>query len=292
MCTYRRPNILLALNSLSQQELAKNIRFRVIIADNDELDSARALIKNYASNSKLDIYYVHAPKNNISIARNASLDCVDKDADWVVFIDDDEIASPEWLNTLVSYAQRTEADIVFGPVYAQYPDSAPNWMREGNYHSNIPERKNGVVQTGHTCNAILKWSNDCTRSQRFLVEKGLTGGEDTEYFFRLGSMGMRMDICDDAIVYEPVSEKRITYNWIKDRKIRSGQSYAYHQNISNSLYARFEFFILTILKIFYCMINAILRLGNESRNKYWLLRAFFHVGVIAAIFNIKEKNLY
>ncbi len=292
MCTYRRPEILHALQSLTCQYLPNNISIRVIVVDNDKTDSARELVENYAAASELKIRYIHAPKQNISIARNASLDHADVNVDWLAFIDDDEIASPDWLMNLVNCAEKTGADVIFGPAYAQYPNSTPNWIREGNYHSNIPISRNGVVQTGHTCNALVNWKREDFRKQRFLLEKGRSGGEDTEFFFRLWRMGAKMEICEDAVVYEPVGPERLNFNWIKKRKFRSGQSYAYHSTTDFTLLIRSRLGIVSVCKVLYCFVGALLKRGDETASKYWHLRAHFHRGVLAGVLNLSEKELY
>jgi len=292
ICTYRRPDVLLTLDSLGRQLLGSNMHLRVIIADNDEVDSARELIQSYTINSSLDIYYVHAPKNNISLARNACLENADEGADWLAFIDDDEVASPEWLGNLVTCAQQTGSDVVFGPVFAQYPDFAPAWMREGDYHSNIPERRNGIVQTGHTCNALVKWKHKDFRMQRFLLEKGRTGGEDTEFFFRFWRLGAKMEICTEAVVFESIAPERLSVDWIKKRKFRSGQSYAYHSVKNFAILSRFSLGIISVSKITYCFMFTVLSIGNESSYKYWQIRTHFHTGVLAGIFKLTEKELY
>jgi glycosyltransferase involved in cell wall biosynthesis len=67
------------------------------------------------------------------VARNACLDAAT--APLVAFIDDDQVASPEWLVALVGTLESSNADVVLGPVQAVYgPDRAaghgiPRYMK-------------------------------------------------------------------------------------------------------------------------------------------------------------------
>jgi succinoglycan biosynthesis protein ExoM len=62
---------------------------------------------------------------NISVARNACLDAAT--APLVAFIDDDEVASPEWLVALVGTWESSNADVVLGPVQALYGARLCGW---------------------------------------------------------------------------------------------------------------------------------------------------------------------
>lgn len=290
LCTYRRPKLATTLESLSIQELPDNVIVSVIVADNDETDSARKIVEDYVASSQMDIKYVHSPKQNISIARNACLDNVDIDADWIAFIDDDEVATPDWLANLLKHADETKADVVFGPVFAQYPKSVPSWIREGNYHSTIAIRRNGVVQTGHTGNTLMNWKRNDFHTQRFMLNRGCSGGEDTEYFFRLWRLGAKLEICENAIVLESVDPERLSFEWIKKRKFRSGQTYAYH-GVEN-LISRLRLGTISACKVIYCYTYAAMKLADESENKFWRLRGNFHIGVLSGLCNVTEKKFY
>lgn len=289
ICTYKRPELIATLESLENQCLPEDVTVKIIIADNDEVDSARERVEHFALSSRYDIQYVHAPKHNISIARNACLDHVD--CNWVAILDDDEVASESWLNDLVSCQKVSKVDVVFGPVIAQYPDTAPGWMQAGDYHSNKPVRRDGVVQTGHTCNMLMRWERNDVREQRFLLDKGRTGGEDTEFFFRLWRMGLKLEICEAALIYEPIQTNRLNFNWIKKRKFRSGQSYAYHST-DLSIISKLKLGVLSVVKVLYCLAMTLVKIANPNKYKFWLLRAYFHAGVMAGVLNLKEGELY
>ena len=131
ICTYRRPAILDTLRSLAGQSL-RDCRQRILVIDNDDTDIARGRIEQAGRDLGLDLRYLHAPGSNISIARNAGLDACE--TDWLAFIDDDEIAEPDWLQLMRDQAmQYAEIAAVFGPMQAIYGETAPGWLKRGDF---------------------------------------------------------------------------------------------------------------------------------------------------------------
>lgn len=288
VCTFRRPAIRDTLLSLDAQESPAGTAFRIIVADNDETPSARALVSETAAEMSHPVEYLHAPARNISIARNACLDRAG--GDWVAFIDDDERAGAGWLIALYRTASEGGLDAAFGPAHADYDCAAPDWIRSFNYHSNLPVTRGGEVQTGHTCNAILRWRGSRFERERFLREKGRSGGEDTEFFFRLWRRGARFGICEGARVYEAVDPERLTFDWIRQRKFRAGQSYGHHSK--REPFASAGLVAGSCAKIASCAVMAVMNAFSQSKQRYWLLRGVFHCGVLTSQFGAREGILY
>src|SRR5215813_9893906 len=120
----------------------------MLIVDNDSEPTALNIVRKFRNRTKIPVDYKHVPGQNISIARNAGLDAAT--TPWLVFMDDDEFASTNWLADLV--ASRNNANAVFGPCEAIYDDGTPDWIKRGDYHSNrITESK--PITTGYTSNA-------------------------------------------------------------------------------------------------------------------------------------------
>ena len=290
ICTYRRPSIADTLRSLDRQKLPDSVSARAIVIDNDVSPTAQETVKAVAETLSLPIQYVHAPANNISIARNAGLDAAT--GEWIAFIDDDEVAAEDWLASLLETAQTEQLDAVFGPAKAVYPEDAPLWMQLQDYHSNIPVCRGGVVQSGHTCNALMRASSDFISGEHFLLEKGKTGGEDTEFFFRMWFKGARLGIAEDALVYEAVDPNRLSADWIRKRKFRSGMSYGHHSLTTRNTMTTGLLALRSLVKIGFCYLMMAGFFWSEQKRNFWLMRAVFHSGVLSSTFSQKEPELY
>lgn len=288
ICAFRRATLEETLQSIDAQETPPETSIRVIVADNDDAPSGEILVTRVAASMKTPVVYAHAPARNISIARNRCLDLAD--GDWVAFIDDDERAAPDWIASLYRHATTEGYDAVFGPALAEYGDAAPEWIRERDYHSNCPLKRWGEVQTGHTCNALLRWRGGPFETERFLLEKGRSGGEDTEFFFRLWRNGAKFGLAEDARVYEAVDPARLSFDWIRRRKFRAGQTYGRHANPAPTTAVWLTF--SAAAKIAICGAMAVLHVFVPARQRYWLLRGVFHFGVLTAQFGLREHALY
>lgn len=287
VCTYRRPQIDGTLRSLFAQALPGDATLDIVVADNDVVPGARETVAAAAAAAPFPVAYVHAPKANISIARNACL--AQATGDLLAFIDDDETAAPDWIARLLARLDETGADAVFGPSVSTYPETAPPWMSAQDHHSNVPVTRDGEVQTGHTCNALLRWRGTPWAGERFDIARGVSGGEDTEFFFRLRRLGARFALTLEAQVFEPVSPQRLTFGWIRRRKFRMGQSYA---SVAVGWRARGTLFAQAATKAAYCHLRAVCHPADEGARAFWLLRGAMHAGVCAGCVGVGGVPIY
>jgi glycosyltransferase involved in cell wall biosynthesis len=131
LCTYKRPDKLSdCLMSLVKQTFSRP--FEVIVTDNDCHRSGEKIVHEFKETFQIrgiPISYLVEPVQNISLARNRCVQAAQ--GNLVAFIDDDERASPYWLETLYQILLETDADGVWGPVIPDIPESFPEWMRRG-----------------------------------------------------------------------------------------------------------------------------------------------------------------
>ena len=287
LCTFRRPEVVETLRSIDGIDLPEGATARVVVIDNDHQPSAQEAVEAQAASMRLPVTYLHAPAANIALARNAGLEAAD--ADWVAFLDDDETVPRHWLTALTARQVETGADAVFGPSVALYDPDAPEWITAQDYHSNRPAPRNGVVETGYTCNAFLRWGEAPWTAERFDLARGKSGGEDTEFFFRLHRMGARFAIAEDAAVTETVPETRLTYEWLERRRFRMGQSYA---SSAPSPAARARLFAAASAKAAYCRARAIAAGRDEELRNFWRLRGSLHRGVCSGCLSRPSEDLY
>jgi succinoglycan biosynthesis protein ExoM len=265
ICTFRRDSVVDAIASLRAQVPPPGVQLRLIVADNDDTPTARDRVMRAAG--PMPLVYVHAPARNISLARNACLDAAT--GGYVAFLDDDETAPPDWIARMWTCLQRTGADAVFGPARAVYPPDTPDWIIRNDFLSNLPQRRGQRVETGHTCNVLMR-----RRDSRFRVDLGRSGGEDTDFFFRMGRAGARFAICEDAEVYERADPRRLRAAWLIERRFAEGRHYG-----SAVVAGRGRRVAAGLGKAAFCLVRATPHLANPPGLAFWGLRAVFHAGV-------------
>jgi len=220
VCTFRRASLSETLSSLGEQ-VGLDEPLSVIVADNDQAPSARSIVETFTGHPRLHIRYVHAPAQNISLARNACLDHAR--APVIAFIDDDEIARPDWAMRLLDALARQSADIVLGDVDAVYPKIGPAWLAEADLHSIRPTvLADGRIVTGYTCNCAFR--REVIEGVRFDLSLGRSGGEDTEFFARLSRLGAKIGHAPQARLLEQVRPERANLTWLLKRSFRAARA--------------------------------------------------------------------
>lgn len=290
VCTFRRPQLADTLRSLAAQRLPAGMRMQVIVADNDDTPSARALSRELAAGLGLRLRYIHCPARNISLARNACLEA--SNADLLAFIDDDETAPPGWLAALVAVAGMDAADVVLGPVRAIYGDDAPGWMREGDFHSTFPVLVRGEIRTGYTCNALLRRASPRFVGKRFDLARGTTGGEDTEFFDAVWRAGGRIAFAPEAWLEEPVPLSRASFGWLARRRLRVGQTHGSLLRARLGLAALPGQAVLALAKAGYSFAAALPVAASPVRRNRTVLRGLMHLGTFGGLAGLREARHY
>ena len=290
ICTYRRPAVVATLKSLFEMDIPQGASLRLIVADNDVEPSAQASIDELRGTSPFEITYVHCPKSNISIARNACLSACD--ADYLAFIDDDETAPKEWLSELLATARDTGAEAVLGPVTAIYSFKAPDWMRKGDFHSTFPVWVGGNIITGYTCNTLLRMDAPSVKGRRFALSLGQSGGEDTHFFSHMYAAGGRIAFAEKARLSEPVPETRASLMWLAKRRFRSGQTHGRLLAEQKPGAHRIAQVAIAGSKVVICAGFALLACFDPVRRNRQLLRTALHMGSVSGACGVREIRQY
>lgn len=230
--TFRRPQGLArVLEHLARLRFAKSPapEIEVIVVDNDPDASARESCERLAAELPWQLRYAHEPQRGISFARNTLVRCALEDgADFVAFVDDDEMPEPHWLDELLHVEREYDADVVSGPVEPRFESAVPEWVVRGRFFDS------GRYPTGHALeesgsgNVLVRARVFREVRPHFDERLALTGGEDVEFFWRVKRAGYRMVWADEAMVYEMIPESRTRAAWVLRRAFRMGTSMGAH----------------------------------------------------------------
>lgn len=211
VCTYRRPEMLKrCLRSIAVQEAGPDLDVIVVVVNNDPETPRLGERLQLDEQIRLPVYWTDQPKRGIAAARNAALNAALKvGADWIAFIDDDEIAEPDWIAALMAPEYR-EVPILVGPVLTEYPEPLPFWISEKKRLKGAKGREGERMKTGATGNVRIAAAL-VLAGMRFDERLGLGGGEDNEFFTSAHQAGHEIRRTLRAMVTEPAHPERMSY---------------------------------------------------------------------------------
>lgn len=226
--TYLRPQglerLLLGLDELTFPSDAPELE--VVVVDNDPAASATAVCDRLRPRLRWPLLYRHEPQRGISFARNAAVAAARDRADFLAFIDDDEIPEPDWLDQLLRVQASYDADVVSGPVLRHFESEAPVWMVKGGFFDDPRFATGQSIEHPATNNALIRSEIFREMESPFDARMALSGGEDTHFFLRLARQGRRMVWADEAIVREAIPATRARAAWILQRAFRRGNTWS------------------------------------------------------------------
>jgi len=229
VCTCGRPNGLRrVLHSLDKQTFKKSAKPIIdwIVVDNKPSAITESVCSDFFKGRSL-AYYKEMQKG-IPFARNRVLEMVATDTDFLVFIDDDEEASDRWLDELLFVQATCDADIVAGPVSPLFVSFPPDWVVKGKFFELKRFQTGESIFNIYTGNMLIKYPRVMREKIRFNEKFALTGGSDLLLSKRLHLNGWKMVWADDALVYEWVSQERVSARWIVQRRYRHGNVLGLH----------------------------------------------------------------
>lgn len=226
--THGRPDKLhLLLASLQKQRNPSDdpvTDFTIEVIDNSSRKRLSVeFLKHLQTQFCFSYFYLGA--DNISLARNTAL--ARSQAQYLAFIDDDVVASPQWLDSLRATLKKYSAQVAMGPqnIIFTAHDSArfvdPRILKTPNPPSGSTD---GFVES--TSNCLLDLSAIRESRLRFDPWYGNCGGEDSDFFKKLRQLSYQIVWSQEATVYETYDEHRLKTHWIALRAFRCGGTLA------------------------------------------------------------------
>lgn len=225
--SYRRPQgltrLLAALDKQTYAQLAPSA-MSVLIVDNDPEGSAAAPSESARTSLRIPVEYRREPRRGIPFARNAAVRHVGSSAECIAFVDDDEVPEPVWLEALVAAQLEYGADVVTGPVMAEYEDPPPAWVLKGGFFNRERHPTGSPVTVARTGNVLIRTAVFQAMHPAFDERMALTGGSDTHFFLRVWRAGFKMVWSDEAMIHEWIVGSRITPGYVLRRSYRIGNT--------------------------------------------------------------------
>lgn len=128
ICSYNRASYISdALTSLYRQTAVLN-EFEVIIVDNNSTDNTKEVYAIWRqTNTNGQFTFISETKQGASFARNTGATIAK--GEWVCFMDDDAVATPNYVENILKHIQNKPDAVGFGGrIIPKYIPSEPKWM--------------------------------------------------------------------------------------------------------------------------------------------------------------------
>jgi succinoglycan biosynthesis protein ExoM len=251
--TYKRP---LMLEKLIHSIYACNIDkefiliIDILIVDNDLDRTAEASSSKFKSECPSDfkLHYHNYPIKGLSNVRNEIIHRALKfEPDYIVFIDDDEYVTKNWLNELIYSVVSNDGNMAMGPVLPDFEKKVSLAISHWFFR---PQHDNGdildFIITGNLimCSKFLK-EHDLKFDPRF----NTSGSEDSYFGISVLKKNGSIYSASKAVVYETIPEKRATLKWLLKRRYSGANTYMFtmilekcHKKVVKKLIVSFIYF--------------------------------------------------
>lgn len=230
--TYQRPDLLVqTLDSLKKQ-IIEGFTYHIIAVDNCPQQSSKTIIESYRDQLPIRYFFAAAPGKSAAI----NLGLAHATGELLVFTDDDIIADPYWLQSLVGAASRhPDADIFGGRILPKYPenyqlldkriDFANEFVRVAYGEADWPQPEGPVI-------AERIWgANMMIRKAVFGDDfhfnpgigpngKSYAMGTETEFLLRAYAIGHHGIYVPSALVHHQVRQEQLSLAWLAGRAQR------------------------------------------------------------------------
>ena len=210
-------------------------------------------------NPKIKI--VRESKTGYSSVRNRALALCGENTN-LIFIDDDEFPSDDWLVNLIQANTLFPNALIVGPVLPLSHNELSLSLLYSDSQKQISGDNFLPVKKGGAGNMLVPSKIVGDTAGYFDLDFN-SGGEDTDFCMRLSKKNFEIISQQKAVVHEIVDEVRLNPQWIKMRYLNDTLNFekAFVQNYG--IGKKLSRIVVHIVKIFFCM--SLLLFGSESR---------------------------
>lgn len=232
LCTHnhadRLARTLADLHALKQPEAA----WEFLVIDNGCRDESPQILARHTWPEGWQVRVIREEKLGLSNARNRAI--AEADGDYVIFMDDDETADPDWLCAYERLIRAQNPDAFGGRIRVLFEDTRPAWLKDEllGFLGEL-NRSDEIIQltdpytSFHGGNFGIR-KTVCDRVGLFddmLGRKGRdnTGGEEVDFYRRLLAAGFKVWWTPEAVIYHRIQAEKLTRGYFLDLHYRQGR---------------------------------------------------------------------
>jgi glycosyltransferase involved in cell wall biosynthesis len=229
LATRNRADLLTQTLAHLARQVSGSATWELIVVDNRSTDATPAVAAEAATRLPLVLLQEPTPGKNRALNRALAV----ARGELLIFTDDDIIADPAWISSLVAAARRwPEAAIFGGRILLAFPPGTPDWLKQPlhgamNFARYDPREPEGPTE--HLPNGPNFAVRACAlEGLRYREDIGPQAGayamgSETELIARLRGRGASMVYVPSATVQHVVQERQLTDRYLLGRSYRLGR---------------------------------------------------------------------
>ncbi len=225
VCTYNRASMLReALESVARQHLIGSATWELLVVDNGSTDNTAEVVAEFSAAYGSQVRSFYEPRPGVAAARNRAVS--EAQGEWVAFLDDDELAEPDWLETLYSFATLHGVPCIAGAVKLKLPADVvtPIPAAIAGVLGATPPVPRPMQLRGRTVpgtgNVLIR--RDLFKTVGAFDETLVEAGEDNDFFRRVRAAGHPLWRTPHAIVQHIIPAERLLPKALRSAAMRTG----------------------------------------------------------------------
>ena len=218
------------LRHVAAQETGGEFTYDVLLIDNGSTDDTRVRVEALQGAFPVHLRYLYQGRVGKPYALNTAIR--EATGAILVMLDDDIIVSPEWLRALWTCFGQEQADAVCGRVFPDWEGPRPAWFDE-EVLRHINETGLGCIDHGAARRRTAdgqdcRWvgGNLAIRREEALrvgpFHSALARGQDSDYYARCVSSGLRIVYEPDALAHHRIGPERLSVQAFRQWRHRQG----------------------------------------------------------------------
>lgn len=217
VCTRNRADSLRnALQSLLQLTTLDKLSYEIVVVNNNSTDNTSRVVRSIASSAAIPVREFVESQPGVVYARNRGV--AESRGEWIAFFDDDQLAHPNWLSSLIELAKEKDCLYVGGAVLLSLPEDQSQELSPicrmllGETVNMDSIRQYTPRQTPGAGNMMVH--RKVFEKIGLFDEKFNARGEDTDLFLRMYAANIAGWYSPDAVVYHIIPPERLTSDYM------------------------------------------------------------------------------
>lgn len=203
ICTYNRASSLRkTLESLRQMTVPPDLKWELIVVDNNSRDNTREVVEEFKLTSGIDVRHILEPKQGLGNARNAGI--TSARGEIVAFTDDDIFADANWLSNIwKEFSSDKDLQVLGGQVKLADPRDLPRSIIRCTTRKMIQSFDDTEECLIGCCWAFRRSVFEDAGEFDPLLGPGATfcNADDLDYKYRLAKRGCKMLYAPSVLVF-------------------------------------------------------------------------------------------